>query len=201
MERDIKKYLHKRFNKSDSQVSPIRCKGFKRNDLIRLFAELGYENGVEIGVAEGLFSEYMCQTIPNIDLHSIDSWEAENIEDSRAVMMGKETAENRYEEAKKRLLGYNCKIVKSTSMEAIKLIPKDSLDFVYIDGNHTFDYVMQDIIEWSKRVKEGGIIAGHDYYHFRWSGIIEAVEIYTKMHRINEYFITDERTPSFFWGK
>jgi len=37
------------------------------------------------------------------------------------------------------------------------------LDFVYIDGHHGFKYVAEDICEWSKKVRKGGVIAGHDF--------------------------------------
>ena len=36
--------------------------------------------------------------------------------------------------------------------------------FVYIDGNHKFDFICPDIIYWSKKVKHGGIVAVHDFY-------------------------------------
>ena len=50
-------------------------------------------------------------------------------------------------------------------MEAVKQFKDGSLDFVYIDGNHTFEYVINDIAEWSKKVRKGGIISGHDYWN------------------------------------
>ena len=78
----------------------------------------------------------------------------------------------------------------------------ESLDFVYIDGNHHFDFVMQDIIEWSKKVRAGGVVSGHDYYRFRNAGVVDAVNTYTHAHQIWEWFITDEpKEKSFFWAK
>jgi len=201
MERNVIEYLHKRFNKDDSQVSPVRCRGFKRHNLIKLFSELEYKKGAEVGVAEGDFSEYICKTINDGHLYSIDSWGSELNEDPRGKLIGLNLAKSRYKEAKEKLSKYNCSIIKDISMSAVLAITKESLDYVYIDGNHTFDFIMQDLIEWGKRVRSNGIISGHDYYHFRWSGVVEAVEIYTKMHKIYEWYITDERTPSFFWGK
>jgi hypothetical protein len=87
-------------------------------------------------------------------------------------------------------------------MDAVRDIELESLDFVYIDGNHSFDYVMQDLIEWSKRVRRGGIVSGHDYYHFRNAGVVEAVDVYTHCHGIKEWFLTNEqKSKSFFWVK
>jgi len=49
-------------------------------------------------------------------------------------------------------------------MEAVKVFENNSLDFVYIDGNHEFRYFAEDIYEWPKKVRKGGIISGHDYF-------------------------------------
>ena len=48
-------------------------------------------------------------------------------------------------------------------MGAISQFEDNSLDFVYIDGNHAYDYVLEDCREWSKKVRHGGIVSGHDY--------------------------------------
>ena len=56
-----------------------------------------------------------------------------------------------------------CIIIRETSKQAEKKIKDCSLDFVFIDANHLYDYVKTDIILYKKKVKPGGIIAGHDY--------------------------------------
>jgi hypothetical protein len=65
----------------------------------------------------------------------------------------------------KRLKEWNDKIVwiYKTSEEAHKDIPDNSLDFVYIDGNHQYESVIEDIRFWEAKVKDGSLIAGHDY--------------------------------------
>jgi hypothetical protein len=86
-------------------------------------------------------------------------------------------------------------------MNAVRDFSYGELDFVYIDGHHGFDYVMQDLIEWSKVVRPGGIVSGHDYYRFRWAGVVPAVDAYTHAHQIHEWFITDEKETTFFWAR
>ncbi len=54
-------------------------------------------------------------------------------------------------------------------MEAVADFADNSLDFVYIDGNHDFRYIAEDISEWTNKVKKGGIVSGHDYF-FNKSG-------------------------------
>jgi hypothetical protein len=92
--------------------------------------------------------------------------------------------------------------LKMKSVEAaLGVVEDESLDFVYIDGDHSFDAVMLDLILWSRKVRKGGFVGGHDYYRFRNAGVVPAVDCYTREHNIHEWFLTDERTPSFFWLK
>jgi len=193
---DTKKYLHEKFNRKSDQIPPVRCKRFKRKSLAETFGRLGFRKGAEIGVAGGYYSLELCNYIPNLELLCIDPWEryAEN-------PRGQVNQEGMYNRTKEVLAPYNVKLIKAMSMDAVRDVPMESLDFVYIDGHHGFDYVIQDLVEWSKRVKKGGIISGHDYYRFRLAGVVDAVDAYIKAHQINEWFICDEREPSFFWVK
>ena len=88
-----------------------------------------------------------------------------------------------------------------TSMEAVANFDDNSLDFVYIDGLHTFDAVMLDLIFWSPKVRSGGIVAGHDYLEFPNGGIIPAVRAYVTGHGISDWYVTRDKNPSFFWVK
>lgn len=46
---------------------------------------------------------------------------------------------------------------------AAELFRDSSLDFVYIDANHTYESVVEDITTWYPKIKSGGVLAGHDY--------------------------------------
>ncbi len=177
-------------------------------DLIKYFGELGFTKGAEIGVAEGYFSEALFRAIPNLKLYCIDIWKP-----YRGNIWSGSVERNVHhvEVASKRLAKYNATIIREMSMDAVKRFKNDSLDFVYIDANHSFDYVMQDLIEWSKRVRAGGIVSGDDYYHFRKAGVIEAVDAYTKAHEI-KFNLTDpysdkvmdrgsREQPTYWWIK
>jgi len=60
-----------------------------------------------------------------------------------------------------RMKGCNVVKLKGTISEFLHVIPP--LDFVYIDGNHSYDFVKNDIIQAKKLIRKCGIIAGHDY--------------------------------------
>lgn len=171
----------------------------KRDQLPKLFNELGFTTGAEIGVERGKFSEVLCRDNPNmVKLYCIDPWFP--YEGNRRGG-GKEKQMAAFEEAKERLEKYPVEMIRCQSMETINSFSENSLDFVYIDGNHDFDYVMQDLIEWAKKVRPGGIIAGHDYYHFHNSGVIEAVDAYILAHGVRHWYLTDERESTWFWVK
>ena len=92
----------------------------------------------------------------------------------------------------------NVKIIKKDSVEALSDIEDRSLDFVYIDGDHHFDFVCPDIINWSKKVKHNGIVAAHDVYGGE-VGVQKAVEAYVHAHDIRPWYVTKELMPTAYW--
>lgn len=64
---------------------------------------------------------------------------------------------------------------KVTSEEGAKLFADNSFDFVYIDGNHIYEFVKLDLKSWLPKIKCPGWIGGHDYQHKRAPGVKPAV--------------------------
>ena len=174
-----------------------------RVELAKYFHRMGFNKGAEIGVARGAYSEVLCKRNPGLELFCVDPWELDS--DNR----GGGTRTSQYQSfnlAKRKLKNYNALFVRMFSLSAVKLFRDKSLDFVYIDANHDFDHVMMDIIEWSKKVIPGGIVAGHDYYEFGDDGVRIATDTYAKVHKItlnvtgSEGNISqDDKKPSFWW--
>ena len=165
-----------------------------RRDLPRIFLELGYKQGAEVGVRLGRYSEILFHTIPDLKMLCIDPYMA--YERVRQTL-----ADKWYANAQQRLEHHDVTFIRKTSMDGAKEVPDGSLDFVYIDGNHRFDHVMLDIILWAKKVRKGGIVSGHDYYHFYKGGVIWAVNAYTQAHTITNWYLTKDREGSWFWVK
>ncbi len=166
-----------------------------REDMLQIFARLGYTRGAEIGVAEGRFSEAMHRAIPGLQLLCVDPWQAYGYISQRIC-------DERYAHAIERLSGLDgVTITRKTSAEAAQVVPDGSLDFVYIDGDHRFDAVMLDILLWSPKVRRRGIVSGHDFYEFYQSGVVTAVEAYVRAHAIPEWYVTREKEASWLWVK
>ena len=188
---------------------PIVIPDIGRDNLSGLFCELGFKVGVEVGVEQGIFSESLCKNNPELKLYAIDPWEA--YPGYRLNKTQKDVATH-YNDAKTRLAPYNCKLVKKFSLDAVKDFSDQSLDFVYIDGNHNFQNCTNDIAEWTKKIKFGGIIAGHDYVkHRKPTGmhVVEVVNAYTDAYGIRPWFVlgtkaiiegkTRDKVRSFIW--
>lgn len=170
-----------------------------RNDLPTLFAELGYTEGAEIGVYKGEYSAILCKGVPGLKLHCIDAWKG-------YASHTQEDLDNALETAKQALAGYDVEFIRAFSMDAVHRFEDNSLDFVYIDGNHEWQHITQDLYHWARKVKPGGVVAGHDYFISDWSKsvvhVVPAVRGYTQAYKIRKWFVTsDKKMQSFFWVK
>lgn len=185
--------------------NPVRIQNFDRNMLAKLFYELEFKRGVEIGTEKGYYAETLCKENPQMKLFCVDPWAAsEDYLEHRAN--GKH--ESNYRQTLERMRPYNCELIRKPSMEAVKDFENESLDFVYIDGDHSFAGVANDILQWSKKVRPGGIIAGHDYEELNHHGkpnlthhVIEAVDGWTKAYKISPWFLLSDEHGTFLWVK
>lgn len=166
---------------------------YSRNDLATVFKMLGFTEGAEVGVRRGNFSKLLLERVPNLHMACIDPWSPYNNKYHKAKQ------DAIYAEAVANLASFNATILRKDSLAALADIPDRSLDFVFIDGNHQYDFVAPDIIFWAKKVRAGGIIAVHDYYAFGWSGVVHAVNGYVQSHDIRPWYTTKELEPTAFW--
>lgn len=59
-------------------------------------------------------------------------------------------------------------MLRGLSTEIADLFQSNTLDYVYIDGNHDYDHVTHDLNVWWPKLKQGGLLAGHDYLIVDW---------------------------------
>lgn len=109
--------------------------------------------GVEIGVAHGIFSRMLLLKLNIEKLYLIDpyfSWSP-----LKSMQIKKKAQKNLRK-------FYNKEFIQRTSEDAARLFKKESLDFVYIDGDHNYEFVKKDIKLYWPKIKKGGILGGHD---------------------------------------
>jgi len=177
-----------------------------RNDLPEFFKEMGYKVGVEVGTWNSEYGKTLCDG--GLKVYGIDPY----IYYKDCTLYGEQEYFNKaFEIAKKTLKDSDYTMIRKTSMEALKDFEDGSLDFVYIDGNHGFKYVTEDIYEWSKKVKKGGVISGHDYVELRpfklfYCDVKLVVDAYAKAINLDKWYILGkkyggkrDKFRSWFW--
>lgn len=141
--------------------------------------------GAEIGVFRGGNAKNILETLCIREIYLIDPYK--NVQGwfddwGNSEEVRKQAVEN--------LRFYKKKIIwlYKESRLAAREIKKQTLDFVYVDGNHYYDYVRQDLELYYPLIKPGGYMGGHDYYLFdNLSTAMEvklAVDEFTQQHKL-----------------
>jgi len=140
---------------------------------IDLIMEMGKKfpigKGIEIGTFKGEFSKKIVENWGGT-LYMVDVWKPlpneEYLDSSNHGNFEKQI----YVEAMNNINGFEDRaiMIRASSEIASTIFEDYSLDFVYIDANHAYDYVVRDIELWFPKVKKGGYLCGHDYIDMDW---------------------------------
>lgn len=179
---------------------PFEIPDCGRDDLPEFFKEMGYKAGAEIGVYKGHFTKKLCQA--GLKMYGIDPWTPYPGFDKMQYYRI-ERHKVLYKKALRNLSGFDVTLIKKKSMDALGDFKDGNLDFVYIDANHKLKYATEDICEWSKKVRKGGVVSGHDYIHPTRlrvrSGAMDklhvkfAVDAYVEAYRIKNWYLLGEK--------
>jgi Methyltransferase domain len=142
---------------------------------------------VEVGAWLGKSTSFMAVEILNsgkcIDFDVVDTWGGSN----EITLYTKEEKETLYKSFLQNMAPVNNIVnpIRMHSVDAAKLYEDKSLDFVFIDAGHEYDEIMSDLNAWYPKVKNEGIIAGHDYFFlndsehgWKYPGVRDAVNIF-----------------------
>lgn len=124
-----------------------------------------YSTFVELGFWHGRSAAYMCTEIVNsgkvyMDVLSVDNFLKSPISNAQ--------------ELQSKFNFFNA--IKSDTASAAELFKDESLEFVFIDADHSAKGVTRDIEAWLPKVKKGGVLAGHDYGNWRYPELKIAVD-------------------------
>lgn len=117
--------------------------------------------GAELGVDKGILFGMLLKHCPNLVLVGVDTFP--DRERSHRVFELADTYPDRTH------------ILRMTTKEAAMQIEDGSLDFVFIDADHSEAAVKSDIADWGSKVRPGGWLGGHDYSP-KFPGVIKAVD-------------------------
>jgi hypothetical protein len=126
--------------------------------------------GIELGIAEGEFSERVLNKYSVKHWYGVDAWSGSRNHD---------TAE--YIKTLRRLEKYRDRntLLRMNFSEALLLFPNNYFDIIYVDGYaHTGQEQGRTLDEWYPKLKSGGIFSGDDYSPSRWPLNVNMVETF-----------------------
>jgi hypothetical protein len=148
--------------------------------------------GAEIGVHIGDFSQQILNSVSPKELHLIDPWEHQTAEIYKTAWYGggakkgqielDERYSSIFDRFEQNINAEQVKVHRGYSTDILKQFPNEYFDWVYIDGNHLYEFVKSDLELAIMKVKSGGYITGDDYTDGGWwkGGVKKAVDEFRK---------------------
>jgi len=147
----------------------LKAPGRHKNRLLMLDQLPKHGRGAEIGVWNGGFSEFILEVTTPQELVLIDPWDLLSVQSDEERTHKKHAdtdfMADMFQNVTERY-GHldNVNIVKGFSSDVLSNYPDDYFDWVYVDGNHQYDFVKQDVELAFRKVRTGGIVAGDDFF-------------------------------------
>lgn len=171
---------------------PVHSSAIRAMEILRRLPD-GEVKGAEIGVFTGMLSSLLLER-EDLSLVMVDAW-MPGVE-SYAVAGGAgdwhahlgQADQDRYYEAAKdavKFAGDRASIIRKLSVEAAGDVPDASLDFVFIDADHSYEGCKADIEAWLPKLKPDGLLCGHDYGNekFPLFGVDRAVNEFVRENK------------------
>lgn len=154
----------------------------------------------EIGVFKGEFSEKILEICHPNKLYLIDPFDGftgsgdkdgNNMEVVNLDYHYQNILLPKYETSE------NVILIKNIS-DVLSKFQDDFFDYVYIDANHSYEYVKNDLELSYKKVKIGGAILGHDYTNNGFEGVVRAVDEFCKKYDLEISYLTKDGCPTYY---
>lgn len=155
----------------------------------------------EIGVFEGDFSSRLYEIIEPTELHLIDPWDY--LDDEERKETDSNPAESHSKVKARFVASPEVSVHKGFSNDVMATFDDGYFDFIYIDGDHAYNFVYDDLLMAERKLRKGGIIAGHDFFETtmgreRDVGVIDAVNRFCQRSPFNLIMLNNEIHGSFF---
>ena len=197
----------------DTMSSVLFSRWLQNPDVLATRAETGHwlnwlglgGEGVEVGVYRGEFSEHLLHTWDCARLTSVDPWlEFPSTDYVDVCNLPQDKHEENYVVTANRLrrFGDRSRVLRGTSETAAATFADSSLDFVYLDAQHHYEAVRDDLGLWHRKVRKGGVIGGHDYLDGRIAsgnyGVKRAVDEFASAHGYRVVVTREPNWPSWY---
>lgn len=126
-----------------------------------------YSRYVEVGVYTGASCTFLARQLlergAKFELYAVDLWDQVNVETDYERQVGTPIWNEFIDRLRRENLMEVVRILKKESAAAATDFEDGSVDFVFIDANHSYEHVKADIQAWLPKVRQGGLLSGHDY--------------------------------------
>lgn len=181
----------------------------KREEVVNLIRSLENPKICEVGVRTGGYFDFLLQDNVS-EAYGVDIWRSTDSTGQNDNLYDQNTLDNQYNEVFTKYRHDNrVRLIREFSVNAARFFPDEYFDFIYIDADHTYDAVKEDLQAWYPKIKKGGILSGHDYIsaqktiqlgHSVPFGVIEAVSEFKTENNIDEnnFHITEELYATYY---
>ena len=170
--------------------------------LVKEIAKLG-DNvvGCEIGANVGINIIYFLDNLPNIKkIIAIDPYAVYDDRITGGEIVSQEISDKVRESFLVNIESYKDRVefIHDTSDNSHSKIPDNSLDYIFIDGDHNYDAVLKDMKNYYSKVKDNGIFAGHD---IQSQGVQQAIRQFAEEYKIDLSTVKVCDHQAWYWIK
>lgn len=137
---------------------------------------LADSRGAELGVLQGKTLFYLADRFPRMELVGVDAWEHRQKDtDAGGRSYSQFDLPELYDVLGRAAepYGRRVRLIRSLTAPAADRVADRSLDWVFIDADHTYEGVFADVRAWRPKVRPGGWLMGHDC---TWPSVERALE-------------------------
>jgi hypothetical protein len=153
----------------------------------------------EIGVAEGNFSLDICTVWKPSRHYLVDNWSPIGVSGDGSFPQEWHNANHASAVAKMLPFKEVAVFLRGPSWHMAEHVADNTLDILYLDADHSYEGVKKDLEAWYPKVKDGGVIAGHDFINEAY-GVRQAVEEFANRNAIKVNVIPENKDEDAgFW--
>ena len=193
-----------------------------RHELVELAASYPINHMIELGVYEGEFSEHCYKSLALKRYTLVDFWDYDEysfvLEDApqmrglRSVYNEyfrndpKQVLADAYDKTRGRFADkHNVEILKMDIATAADRFADGSVDFIYLDGNHTYEFALRDLYMWFPKLRPGGLFACNDFFESPLAaqqniGVIPAFLTFSKRHETYPIALASSDWSDFYFS-
>lgn len=133
-----------------------------RQTFVDLVNQHGWTRGAELGCDKGILTGMLLRQCPNLRHLTVVDVFPDRYRSRRVFELASEYP--------------GLRILDGRTNDMAASVSLDSMDFVFIDADHSYEAVKDDIAHWCGKVRPGGWVGGHDYHQRKFPGVVKAVD-------------------------